>query len=78
MKSNPVTTDTERVIESVRIRRVESRENVRALLPQGQSKLSVLSGLNLEKCKGFLSPGTKQTVSNNEVSVLRGLKLEKM
>ena len=26
---------------------------------------SVLSGLNLEKCKGFLSPGTKQTVCNN-------------
>ena len=32
--------------------------------------VSVLSGLNLEKnVKGFLSPGTKQTVRNNEVSV---------
>ena len=27
-----------------------------------------ISGLNLEKCKGFLSPGTKQTVRINEVS----------
>ena len=27
---------------------------------------------------GFLSPGTQQTVRNNEVSVLSGLNLEKM
>ena len=30
------------------------------------------------KEKGFLSPGTKQTVRNNEVSVLSGSNLEKM
>ena len=28
----------------------------------------ILSGLNLEKCKGFLSSGTKQTARFNEVS----------
>ena len=40
---------------------------------RGPQKVSVLSGLNLEKMlKGFLSPGTKQTVRDNEVSVLRG------
>ena len=32
--------------------------------------MSILSGLNIEKMKGFLSPGTKETVHNNEVSVL--------
>ena len=31
--------------------------------------LFVLGGFNLEKCKGFLSPRTKKTVGNNEVSV---------
>ena len=31
--------------------------------------LFVLGGFNLEKCKGFLSPRTKKTVRNNEVSV---------
>ena len=30
--------------------------------------VSVLSGLNLEKCKSFLAPGTRQTVCNNKVS----------
>ena len=30
----------------------------------------VLRKLNLKKCKGFPSPGTKKTVRNNEVSVL--------
>ena len=35
-------------------------------------------GWNKRKLKGFLSPGTKQTVRNNEVSVLSGLNLEKM
>ena len=30
------------------------------------------------KMEGFLSPGTKQTVRNNELSVLSGLNLEKM
>ena len=35
--------------------------------------VSLLSGFNLEKFKGFLSPGTKQTVRNNEVSVLMEL-----
>ena len=32
----------------------------------------VLEGLEKEKCKEFLSPGTKQTVPNKEVSVLSG------
>ena len=32
--------DTEGTIESVHIKRVEFRENVRAFFPQGQSKLS--------------------------------------
>ena len=30
----------------------------------------ILSGFNLEKCKGFLSPRTKKTVRKNEVSVI--------
>ena len=34
--------------------------------------VSVLSGLNLGKCKGFLSPATRKSVCNNEVSVLSG------
>ena len=35
--------------------------------------LSVLSRLNLEEdCKGFLSPGTKQTVHNNKLPELSG------
>ena len=33
-------------------------------------QVSILSGLNIEKIKGFLSPGTKQAVHNNEVPVL--------
>ena len=37
----PLIPDTEGVIESVRIKWVEFRENVKALIPQGQSKLSV-------------------------------------
>ena len=45
MQSNPVNTDTEGAIESVRINGV-----------------SVLTGRNLEKYEGFLSPGTKQPV----------------
>ena len=60
LQSNPVNTDTEGAMESVRIKRVEFRENVRAFFPQGQSKLwtkqtvcingvSVLSRLNLER-----------------------------
>ena len=39
---NPGNTDTEGDIESVRIKRVEFRENVSAFFPQGQSKLSVI------------------------------------
>ena len=35
-------TDTEEAIKSVRIYQVELRENLRALFPQGQSKLSVI------------------------------------
>ena len=34
--------------------------------------VSVLEGLEKEKCKEFLSAGTKQTVPNKEVSVLNG------
>ena len=43
----PVYKDTEEAIESVRIKRVEFRENIRA----------------------FFSPGTKQTVRNNDWGV---------
>ena len=46
-KTNSANTDTEGAIKRVRIKRVEIKENVRAL-----------------------GPGTKQTVCNNEVSVL--------
>ena len=42
LQSNPVNTDTEGAMESVRFKRVEFRENVRAFFPQGQSKLSVI------------------------------------
>ena len=35
-------TDTEGAIKSVRIYQVELRENLRALFPQAQSKLSVI------------------------------------
>ena len=31
--------------------------------------VSIFSRLNLDICRGFLSPGTKETVSNNEVSM---------
>ena len=40
--SNPVNTDTEGAIESVRIKRVEFRGNERAIFPLGQIKLSVI------------------------------------
>ena len=49
-QNNQPNTDTEQATESVRIKRVEFRENVRAFFP----------------------PGTKQTVRNNEMSVLSG------
>ena len=40
---------------------------------EGPWKVSVLRGLNLEKMlRGFLFPRIKQTVHNNEVSVLSG------
>ena len=42
IQSNLVNTDTEGDIESVRVNRVEFRENVGAFFPQGQSKLSVI------------------------------------
>ena len=44
----------------------------------GGGEVSVLTGCPYEaawiyrKCKGFLSPGTKQTIRDNEVSVKRG------
>lgn len=49
---------------------------IRAL--RGASKVSVLTGCPyyagwLWKCKGFLSPRTKQTVHNNKASVLSGV-----
>ena len=56
LHSNPI--NTERAIESVHI-----------------NGMSVLSGLNLEKNQNvsdFFAPGTKQTVCNNEVSILGG------
>ena len=42
IQSNPVNTDTEGDIESVRVDRVEFTENVGAFFPQGQNKLSVI------------------------------------
>ena len=38
-------------------------------------RVSVLSGLKMRKCKGFLSPGTKQTtgILNNEVGPWSGV-----
>ena len=42
----------------------------RAIESVGINRVSVLSGLKLEKMKGFSSPGTKQTVCNNQVYVL--------
>ena len=50
--SNPLDTDSEGAIKSVRINGV-----------------SVLSGFR-KNVRGFLFPGAKQTVRNNEVSVL--------
>ena len=47
LQLNPVNTDTKGAIESVRgvrVKLVEFRENVWAYVPQGQGKLSVLSG----------------------------------
>ena len=38
----PVYKDTEGAIESVRIKRVEFREDIRVFFPQGHSKLSVI------------------------------------
>ena len=42
IQSNLVNSDTEGDIESVRVNRVEFRENVGAFFPQGQNKLSVI------------------------------------
>ena len=42
IQSNLVNTDTEGDIESVRVNRVEFRENVGAFFPQGQNKLSII------------------------------------
>ena len=42
LQSNSINTDTEGAIESVRIKWVEFRENVRDFFLQGQSKLSVI------------------------------------
>jgi len=47
IQSNPVNTDIEGAIESVRIERVEFGENVRAFFPQGQRKLS---GVMMRPC----------------------------
>jgi len=41
-QSNPINTDTEGAIESVRIKCIEFKENVRAFFPQGRSKLSII------------------------------------
>ena len=42
VQSNPVYMDTEGSIESVHIKGVEFRENIRAFFPQGQRELSVI------------------------------------
>ena len=42
IQSKPVKMDTEGAMESVRIKRVEFRENARAFFSQRQSKLSVI------------------------------------
>ena len=58
LHSNPINTQNEEAIESVHV-----------------NGMSVLIGLNLEKNQNvsdFLGPGTKQTVCNNEVSILSG------
>ena len=44
IQSNSVITDTEGAMESVHIKRVEFRENVRVFFQRGQSKLSVITG----------------------------------
>ena len=49
---NHVNTDTKGAIESdrdVRIKRVEFRENVRAYVPQGHGKLSVITGDRIKR-----------------------------
>ena len=58
LHSNPINKDNEMAIESVHI-----------------NGMPVVSGLSLEKNQNvsdFFSPGTKQTVCNNEVSILSG------
>ena len=54
--------------------RMLMRKNVNDDVSKGSpiDGLFVLRGLNLVKCKGFLSSGTKKTVRNNDVSVLSG------
>ena len=52
-------------------RRANNKDTKGAIESVRIEGVSVLSGLNLEK-KGFLSPRTKQTVYNNEVSILSG------
>ena len=42
LQSNSVNTDTKGAIESVRIKRFEFRENLRAFFSQGQGKLAVI------------------------------------
>ena len=52
-----------------------NRDNERAMASVHINGMSVLSGLNLEKNQNvsdFFAPGTKQTVCNNEVSILGG------
>ena len=43
LQPNHFTTDSEGAIKSVRIKRVEFRENIRAYVRQGQSKLSAIT-----------------------------------
>ena len=52
-----------------------NRDNERAIGSVHINGMSVLSGLNLGKNQNvsdFFGPGTKQTVCNNDVSVLNG------
>ena len=77
IQSHPVNTDSKGAIESVRITRVELRENVRAFFLQGQGKLShiIKNRLRFGLQANRVNTDTKgaiESVRINEVSVKRG------
>ena len=47
IQSNPVYTDTEGAMESVRIKQVEYRKNLRAFVPQGQRKQTLACNIGV-------------------------------